>query len=139
MVYCASHGVNVLFLRSVAIATMTIGLITAAYTLRYPEFAIFTADKNVYLIQTFLPNGGLVTGGYSHPNLLASIMCLGTAFSFYLSREFRVICNVSFGLIILFTGSRTSLICFLLIIFFFNLIVKNLFIQISTNDRVLLS
>lgn len=117
MVYFASHGVNVLFLRSVAIATMTIGLITAAYTLRYPEFAIFTADKNVYLIQTFLPNGGLVTGGYSHPNLLASIMCLGTAFSFYLSREFRVICNVSFGLIILFTGSRTSLICFLLIIF----------------------
>lgn len=113
MVYFASHGVNTIFLRSVAIATMTIGLITAAYTLRYPELAIFTADKNVYLIQTFLPNGGLVSGGYSHPNLLASIMCLGAAFSVYLSRGSRVICNAICGLIILFTGSRTSLICFL--------------------------
>jgi hypothetical protein len=117
MVYFASHGVNIFFLRTVAIATLTIGLITVAYTLQFPEFAIFIAEKNVYLIQNFLPNGGLVSGGYSHPNLLASIMCLGTAFSFYLSREFRFLCNTICGLIILSTGSRTSLICFLFIIF----------------------
>jgi hypothetical protein len=117
MVYFATHGVNVFLLRSVAVATMTIGLITFAYTWRYPEFAIFNSDKNGPLMQTFLAKGGLVSGGYSHPNLLGTIMCLGSAFSFYLSRELAVICNAICGLIILFTGSRTSLICFLLIIF----------------------
>jgi O-antigen ligase len=116
MIYLASHGASLTFLRSIATCTMFVGLITLAYTSLYREFAILKVAKSGPLTQAFLTNLGLVAGSYSHPNLLGTIMCLGSAFSFFLSNKSRVMCNVICGVIVLLSGSRTSLICFTLII-----------------------